>query len=162
LTEEGYEASFTNKKVVICERNGEVKMIGEHCNGLYLLTKVDVKLTEGAEFHKDYNVLEKDQKMKVDKENLMDRSWDKEAKYDQIRKKVVKKGHGLLTSIQDDLGEDKYTISSKRRFEKVAGIDIKNQDTIRCSGRNKRTKKIDGNRDTVQWILILLKKSVRI
>jgi len=85
--------------------------------------------------------------MKVDKENLMDRSWDKEAKYDQIRKKVVKKGHGLLTSIQDDLGEDKYTISSKRRFEKVAGIDIKNQDTMGCSGRNKRTKKIDGNSD---------------
>ena len=37
------EPSFTYKKVVICKRNGEVKMIGEHCNGLYLLTKVDVK-----------------------------------------------------------------------------------------------------------------------
>ena len=34
LTEEGYEASLTNKKVVICERSGEMKMIGEHFYGL--------------------------------------------------------------------------------------------------------------------------------
>ena len=71
-----------------------LKMIGEHFCGLYLLTKVDVKLTEGAEFHKDYNVLENDQKVKVDNENMTDRSWDKESKtrpysQKQLLKKVI-------------------------------------------------------------------------
>ena len=75
-------------------------MIGEHFNGLYLLTKVDVKSTEGAEFHKVYNVLKNDQKVKVDNENMMGRSWDKEAKHDHIRKEIVKKGYRLLTSIR--------------------------------------------------------------
>jgi hypothetical protein len=109
LSEDGYEALFTQKNVVISGRNGEVKLIGEHYNGLYLLTKV-VMNSSANEFHNSANVLKDDRsnrEVDSDDGNMSSRGCVKHAKQDSIpakdKKKILKVRRGkLLTSNFDD------------------------------------------------------------
>ena len=64
------------------------------------------EINRGTEFHKDFYVLENDQKLKL---KLIMRIWW--IVVGIVIKNTTKKGHRLLTSIRDDLGEDKYSIS---------------------------------------------------
>jgi hypothetical protein len=150
LSEDGCEeALFTQKNVVISGRNGEVKLIGEHYNGLYFLTKV-VMNSSAKEFHNSANVLKDDRSNReVDGDgNMISRGCVKYAKHDSIsakdKKNIFKVRGKLLTSNFDDDRQsslskidDRLSVTTRRKFDEVDDIDVLHQDTMRySSGRN--------------------------